>query len=120
MKKTVLGTLSGIKYVYLLLFFALLAGNFQPLVSEQGFLDVFKGIGVLFLGLAGTLLVYKATISSEPQLQQKFAFWPRLDFHYPTNHFNDEKWQGIFLIIGFGLIIISLILIYEIAGRSLL
>ena len=94
MKKTVLDTLSGIKYVYLLLFFALLAGIFHPLVSEQGFLDVIKGIGVLFLGLAGTLLVYKATISSER--------------------------QGIFLITGFGLIIISLILIYEIAGRSLL
>ena len=94
MKKTVLGTLSGIKYVYLLLFFALLAGIFQPFVSEQGILDVIKGIGVLFLGFAGTLLVYKATTSSER--------------------------QGIFLITGFGLIIISLILIYEIAGRSLL
>jgi len=94
MKKTILDTLSGIKYVYLLLFFASLAGIFQPLVSEQGILDVIKGIGVLFLGLAGTLLVYKATISSER--------------------------QGIFLITGFGLIIISLILIYEIAGRSLL
>ena len=93
MKKTVLNTLSGIKYVYLLLFFALLAGIFQSLVSEQGFLDVIKGIGVLFLGLAGTLLVYKATISSER--------------------------QGIFLITGFGLIAISLVLIYEIAGRSL-
>jgi len=94
MKKTVLDTLSGIKYVYLLLFFALLAGVFQPFISEQGTLDVIKGIGVLFLGLAGTLLVYKATISSER--------------------------QGIFLITGFGLIIISLVLIYEIAGRSLL
>ena len=94
MKKTVLDTLSGIKYVYLLLFFALLAGIFQPPVSEQGTLDVIKGMGVLFLGLAGTLLVYKATISSER--------------------------QGIFLITGFGLIIISLVLIYEIAGRSLL
>jgi len=94
MKKTVLDTLSGIKYVYLLLFFALLAGVFQPFVSEQGILDVIKGIGVLFLGFAGTLLVYKATTSSER--------------------------QGIFLITGFGLIIISLILIYEIAGRSLL
>ena len=94
MKKTVLNTLSGIKYVYLLLFFALLAGIFQPLVSEQGFLDVIKGIGILFLGLAGTLLVYKATTSSER--------------------------QGIFLITGFGLVAISLVLIYEIAGRSLL
>ena len=94
MKKTVLNTLSGIKYVYLFLFFALLAGIFQPLISEQGFLDVIKGIGVLFLGLAGTLLVYKATISSER--------------------------QGIFLISGFGLIIVSLILIYEIAGKPLL
>ena len=78
----------------MLLFFALLAGVFQPLVSEQGILDVIKGIGVLFLGLAGTLLVYKATISSER--------------------------QGIFLITGFGLIAISLVLIYEIDGRSLL
>ncbi|RZD34820.1 MAG: hypothetical protein CXT79_02160 [Thaumarchaeota archaeon] len=94
MKKTVLDTLSGIKDVYLLLFFALLAGIFQPLVSEQGTLDVIKGMGVLFLGLAGTLLVYKATISSER--------------------------QGIFLITGFGLIIISLVLIYEVAGRPLL
>jgi len=54
MKKTVLYTLSGIKYVYLLLFYALLAGVFQPLISEQGTLDVIKGMGVLFLGLAGT------------------------------------------------------------------
>jgi len=62
MKKTVLNTLSGIKYVYLFLFFALLAGIFQALISEEGFLAVINGIGVLFLGLAGTLLVYKAPI----------------------------------------------------------
>ena len=94
MKKTVLGALSGIKYVYLLLFFALLAGIFQPFVSEQSILGVIKGMSVLFLGLAGTLLVYKATTSSQR--------------------------QGIFLISGFGLIIVSLILIYEIAGKPLL
>jgi len=47
MKKTVLGTLSGIKYVYLLLFFALLAGVFQPFISEQSILGVIKGMGVL-------------------------------------------------------------------------
>lgn len=86
--------LSGIKYVYLTVFFALLAGFFSPLITGQGFDVVIIGVIVLFVGLGGTILVYKAATA--------------------------EKRRVIYLGSGFGLIAISLILIYDIMGRPLL
>lgn len=85
--------LSGIKYVYITVFFALLAGFFSPLITGHSFDFVIIGVIILFVGLGGAILVYKAATS--------------------------EKHRIIYLGSGFALITISLIFIYEIMGRSL-
>lgn len=85
---------SGLKYVYLTAFFALLAGFFNPLIRDQSFDLVIIGVIVLFVGLGGAILVYKAATA--------------------------EKRRGIYLGSGFGLIFLSLFFIYEIMGRPLL
>ena len=77
------------RYVYLVAIFALLSGVFFPLITTGG--DIVSGfvIGgtvVLFVGLLGGILLFKATTS--------------------------VKNRGIFLVIGFILITISLAFIY--------
>ena len=75
------------RYAYLLAFFALLAGIFYPLITNQASFDeVIEGIAALFLGLVGAILLFKATTS-------------------------DER-RGIFITIGFALIVISLAVIF--------
>ena len=75
------------RYAYLLAFFALLAGIFYPLITNQASFDeVIEGIAALFLGLVGAILLFKATTS-------------------------DER-RGIFITIGFALIAISLAVIF--------
>lgn len=86
--------ISGLKYIYLTVFFALLAGFFNPLIRGQSFDLVTIGVIVLFVGLGGAVLVYKSTTA--------------------------EKHRGIYLGIGFGLIFLSLFFIYEVMGRPLL
>ena len=54
---------SSFKYVYLIAFFALLSGVFYPLITNTSFEPVISGILILFLGLAGGVLLYKATTS---------------------------------------------------------
>jgi hypothetical protein len=83
--------LTGFKYVYLIVFFALLAGFFHPLVTDTSFDSVVIGVIVLFIGLTGSILLYKAAIS--------------------------EKRRVIFLGVGFTLISISLFYIFQITGR---
>ena len=83
--------LTGAKYIYLILFFALLAGFFHPLISGASFNNVIVGVLILFVGLAGAVLVYKAATS--------------------------EKRRGIYLGGGFGLIAISFAYIISITGR---
>jgi len=84
-------TITGIKYVYLTAFFALLAGFFHPLITGQSFDGVIIGVLVLFVGLAGGILLYKGATSS--------------------------KRRGIFLGGGFALITISLSYIFQLTGR---
>jgi uncharacterized membrane protein YjjP (DUF1212 family) len=86
--------LNGIKYVYITVFFALLAGFFSPLITGQSFDLVIIGVIILFVGLGGAILVYKAATS--------------------------EKYRMIYLGSGFALITISLIFIYDIMGKPLL
>jgi len=75
------------RYAYLLAFFALLAGIFFPLITYQTSFDiVIQGIATLFLGLAGAILLFKGVTS--------------------------DKRRGIFIVIGFALIAISLALIF--------
>jgi hypothetical protein len=83
--------ITGAKYVYLIVFFAFLAGIFNPLINERPLDDVIFGIIVLFVGLAGSILVYKAA----------------------TN----ENKRGILLGGGFGLIAISFYYIIQFTGR---
>ncbi len=84
--------LTGSKYVYLIVFFALLSGFFHPLITNTSFDSVVVGVIVLFIGLAGSILLYKAAIS--------------------------EKRRMIFLGVGFALISISLFYIFQITGRT--
>ena len=82
---------TGVKYIYLIFFFALLAGLFHPFITGNSFDPVIIGVLILFVSLAGCVLVYKAATS--------------------------EKRRGIFLGAGFGLIAISLAYILTLTGR---
>ena len=85
-----------IKYVYLIIFFAFLAGIMAPIVDplETGatFEESFKGIGILFVGLAGGILIFKAITSIENKMT--------------------------FLIIGFALLIICSVFMAEFSDNS--
>ena len=83
-------TLTSFKYVYLIIFFTLLSGIFYPLINELSLDIVIVGVFVLFIGLIGSILVFKSTTS--------------------------ETKKEIFFGIGFGLIAISLYSIYYITG----
>ena len=77
------------RYSYLVAIFVLLAGAFFPLITPGVSFDiVIQGTATLFLGLIGAILLFKATTS-------------------------DEK-RGIFMVMGFALITVSLALIYYI------
>jgi len=77
------------RYAYLLAIFALLSGVFFPLITPEVSFDyVIQGTAVLFLGLVGGILLFKAAT--------------------PDNR------RGILIVIGFALITISLVLIYHI------
>jgi len=77
------------RYAYLLAIFALLAGVFFPLITPGVPYDyVIQGTAVLFLGLVGGILLFKAITS--------------------------DNRRGILIAIGFALITICLVLIYHI------
>ena len=81
------------RYAYLLAIFALLSGVFFPLITPGVSFDlVIQGIATLFLGLVGAILLFKAATS--------------------------DKRRGIFIAVGFALIIISLVLIYQIQEQG--
>jgi len=72
----------------LLAIFALLSGVFFPLITPSVPFDlVIQGTATLFLGLVGAILLFKATAS--------------------------DKRRGIFIAVGFALITITLVLIYQ-------
>ena len=76
------------RYAYLLVIFALLAGVFFPLITPGISYDyTIQGTATLFLGLAGGILLFKATTS--------------------------DNRRGILIAIGFALIAICLALIYH-------
>ena len=81
------------RYAYLLSIFALLAGVFFPLITRGVPYDyVIQGTATLFLGVAGGILLFKATTS--------------------------DKRRGIFIAVGSALIFISLVLIYQIQEQG--
>ena len=84
--------LTSFKYVYLVAFFALLSGFFHPLITNTSFDIVVSGVLVLFVGLAGGVLLYRSATSENKRL--------------------------IFLGGGFTLISISLYYIFQLTGRA--
>ncbi len=91
MSKLSTKAITGAKYIYLVVFFVLLAGFFHPIITDTSFDNLITGTLVLFVGLAGGILVYKAAIS--------------------------ESKKRIFFSGGFGLIAISLYFVFQITGR---
>ena len=83
--------LSSFKYGYLIVFFVLLSGFFNPLIKNTSFDVVIIGSLVLSIGLAGGILIYKAATS--------------------------ETKKEIFFGSGFALIGISVYYIFEYAGK---
>lgn len=83
--------LTSFKYIYLVAFFALLAGFFHPLITNTNFDIVIVGVLILSVGLAGAILLYKSATSENKRL--------------------------IFLGGGFTLIVISLFYIFQLTGR---
>jgi len=84
--------LAGIKYVYLIFFFALLSGMFYPIIEQNAdATEVVAGVLILFVGLGGALCLYKASIS--------------------------EKRQKTYLVIGFAILTVALFLVFSISGR---
>ena len=76
------------RYVYLLAIFALLSGVFFPLITPGVSFDhVIQGAATLFLGLVGAILLFKAVTS--------------------------DTRREIFIVVGFALITISLVLVYQ-------
>ena len=92
MNKTSSKALTSFKYFYLIAFFVLLAGFFHPLITNTNFDGVIGGVLILFLGLAGGVLLYRAATS--------------------------ENKRAIFLGSGFALMFISLFYIFQITGRA--
>ena len=77
------------RYAYLLAIFALLAGVFFPVVISGASFDfVIQGTAILFLGLIGAILLFKAATL--------------------------DKKRGVFIAVGFALIAICLVLIFHI------
>ena len=84
--------LVGIKYVYLIFFFALLSGMFYPIIEKGTNANkVVAGVLILFIGLAGALCLYKASTS--------------------------EKRKKTYLIAGFVILTIALLLVFSVAGK---
>ena len=85
--------LSGTKYAYIIAAVALLSGIFTPLTLGVEIQDVVFGMLSIFLGLAGGIVIF-------------------LGVKY-------QKFTIIMVCGGLGMMIVSLILIYEVAERSL-
>jgi len=83
--------LAGAKYVYLIAFFALLSGMFYPIITHSSWDIVITGTLILFLGLAGTVIIYKAATA--------------------------EKHKKAYLIIGLAITSLALFLVYAAIGR---
>ena len=84
--------LTGIKFAYLIVFFALLSGVFYLIIEQQAeaFSEVVYGVLILFVGLAGALCLYKASTSEKRQ---------------------------IYMIAGFAILAVALFLVFSISGR---
>ncbi|MGI0027654.1 MAG: hypothetical protein ACREAD_07420 [Nitrosopumilaceae archaeon] len=83
--------LAGVKYGYLIFFFALLSGMFYPVITHSNGDNVIEGVLILFIGLAGALSIYKAGTS--------------------------DKHKKGYLIAGFAILAVALLLVYAVMGK---
>ncbi len=83
--------LTGARYVYLVAFFALLSGMFYPIITHSSWDLVIFGTLILFVGLAGTVSIYKAATA--------------------------EKHKKAYLIIGLVITSLALFLVYGAIGK---
>ena len=91
MNNTLSKVREGFKYIYLIMFFTLLAGFFQPLITGGSGENVVSGVIVLFVGLIGGILLYKTATTENNRI--------------------------IYFGVGVSLIAISLALIFQMTGR---
>lgn len=106
---------AGFKYIYLVVFFALLAGFFHPLITDTSFVRVIAGVLILFLGLTGGVLLYKSTLSTKKN--GMFVSLPDGLVVYKPATASENK-RILHLVGGFTLITISLYYIFQLAGRT--
>ncbi|MDE1724440.1 MAG: hypothetical protein KGH76_00905 [Thaumarchaeota archaeon] len=83
--------LTGARYVYLVAFFALLSGMFYPIITHGSWDPVISGTLILFVGLAGTVSIYKAATT--------------------------DRHKKAYLIIGLAVTSLALFLVYGAIGR---
>ena len=83
--------IAGAKYIYLIGFFALLSGVFYPVITHSPWDSVIEGTLILFVGLAGTVALYKAGVA--------------------------EKNRNVLLIAGLAITAVALFLLYVAIGR---
>ena len=60
--------ISTFKYVYLLVFFMLLSGLFQPFISGVGGDKLVAGVLILSLGLVGAILLWKSAYDKDNKI----------------------------------------------------
>ena len=82
------------KYVYIIAAAALVSGIFTPLTIDAEITTVVYGILTILLGLGGGILIFQGI--------------------------KNQKLRSIMVCGGLGMMIISLILIYELADRSII
>ena len=85
--------LSGVKYAYIVAAAALLSGIFAPMIFNVELTTVIFGMLTLFMGLIGGIMILLAI--------------------------QNQKSVQILIFGGLGMIIASLIIVYELAERSL-
>ena len=83
--------LSGTKYVYIIAAVALLSGIFTPLTVGEEFEIVASGMLSVFLGLGGGIIIFLGL--------------------------KNQKFTSLMICGGLGMMIVSLILIHEVADR---
>ncbi len=83
--------LASIKYIYLIIFFALVSGLFYPVITRSSWNSVIVGVLILLLGLAGAVTLYKAGTA--------------------------DRHQKAYLIVGFSILAVATFLIYSAIGK---
>ena len=85
---------SGAKYIYIVVAAALLSGIFTPLIINAEISTVIFGILTVLFGMGGGILIFLST--------------------------KTQKFRSPILCAGLGIMVVSLIIIYELAGKSIL